>query len=96
MAAISSIDVPGNRILKTHRKGSTDTNTIHTTDNKLEPLSYPLLFPYGEDGWGESIRKIIKFPKYLLSRMLMGEKRENGTNPMMLNKERHLITVIRF
>ena len=96
VAAISSIDVPGNRILKIHRKGSTDTNTIHTTDNKLEPLSYPLLFPYGEDGWGESIRKIIKFPKYLLSRMLMGEKKEDGTNLMMLNREGHLITVNRF
>jgi len=60
----------------------------------MEPLSYPLLFPYEEDGWGEIIRKSIKFPKYLLKKMLMGEKLEDGTP--LSNKKGILISVNRF
>jgi len=96
VAAISSDVFGGNRVLTIRRKGSLQTNTIHTTDSKLEPLSYPLLFPYGEDGWGEHIRKAIKFPKYLLSRMLMGEKQEDGTTLLIRNKKGKLISVNRF
>jgi len=96
VAAITSDDIRGNRTLTITRKGSNQTSTIATTDNKLEPLSYPLLFPYGEDGWGESIRKSIKFPKYLLSRMLMGEKNIDGTSLSFLNRKGIMITVNRF
>jgi len=96
VAAISSNEFKGNRILTIKRKGSQSTNTIQITDSKMEPLSYPLLFPYGEDGWGENIRKSIKFPKYLLSRMLMGEKLEDGTPLLIRNKKGILIAVNRF
>jgi len=74
VAAITSNDVQGNRILTIRRKEKISTSTIGTTVSKLKPLSYPLLFPYGEKGSGELIRKNIKFPQYLLSRLLMGEK----------------------
>ena len=60
VASISSTDFAGNRILKIRRKGSQLSSTIQVTDAKLEPLSYPLFFPYGEDGWGEKISKTIK------------------------------------
>jgi len=53
VAAITSDDVTGNRALKIRRKGSNHTSNIATTDSKLEPLSYPLLLPFGEDGWGK-------------------------------------------
>jgi len=96
VAAITSNDVKGNRILTIRRKGSTTTSTIGTTDSKLEPLSYPLLFPYGEDGWGEHIRKNIKFPQYILSRLLMGEKNEDGSRLVLLNRENKEISVNRF
>jgi len=96
VAAITSNTVIGNRILTIRRKGSTSTSTIGTTDSKLEPLSYPLLFPFGEDGWGEQIRKNIKFPQYLLSRLLMGEKNEDGSPLVLLNRENKYISVNRF
>jgi len=96
VAAITSDNMNGNRILTITRKGNNEKNTISTTDNKLEPLSYPLLFPYGEDGWGESIRKSIKFPKYLLSRMLMTERNTDGSPLLILNRVGKLITVNRF
>lgn len=96
VAAITSDDVTGNRTLTIRRKGSNQTSTISTTDSKLEPLSYPLLFPFGEDGWGDKIRKTIKFPKYLLSRMLMGEKNEDGSPLLYLNKANKLVTTNRF
>jgi len=96
VAAISSTEFDGNRILKIRRKGSQTTTNIQVTDSKLEPLSYPLFFPYGENGWGDNIRKSIKFPVYLLSRMLMGEKNEDGTPLQVLNRKGKLITVNRF
>jgi len=96
VAAISSMESNGERILKIRRKGSQLTTNIHVTDSKLEPLSYPLFFPYGENGWGENIRKSIKFPSYLLSRILMGELNEDGTFLLIRNKKGKLISVNRF
>jgi len=96
VAAITSNDVTGNRILTIRRKGSNSTSFIGTTDSKLEPISYPLLFPYGEDGWGEIIRKNIKFPQYLLSRMIMGEKNDDGSQLVLRNRANEEITVNRF
>jgi len=96
VAAISSTEFDGNRILKIRRKGSQTTTNIQVTDSKLEPLSYPLFFPYGENGWGDNIRKSIKFPAYLLSRMLMGERNDDGTPLQVINRKGKLITVNRF
>jgi hypothetical protein len=96
VAAISSTESSGNRVLKIRRKGNQITSNIQLTDSKLEPLSYPLLFPYGENGWGENIRKLLKFPTYLLSRMLMGEKNEDGTPLQVKNRKGNLVTVNRF
>jgi len=64
-AAITSDNMYGNRILTITQKWINKKIIISTIDNKLELLSYPLLFPYGVDGWGNSIRKSIKFPKHL-------------------------------
>jgi len=96
VAAISSTESSGNRVLKIRRKGNQRTSDIQVTDSKLEPLSYPLLFPYGENGWGDNIRKSLKFPSYLLSRMLMGEKNLDGTFLQVRNRKGILVTVNRF
>jgi len=96
IASISSTEASANRILKIRRKGSSTTTTIQVTDCKLEPLSYPLLFPFGENGWGDNIRKSIRFTSYLLSRMLMGEKNNDGTQLQKQNKKGKLVSVNRF
>ena len=96
VASISSTEFSENRVLKIKRKGNPTTSTIQVTDNKLEPLSYPLLFPNGENGWGENIRKTLRFPTYLLSRMLMGEKNLDGTPLQIRNKNGNEITTNRF
>lgn len=73
VAAFTSDDLRGNRVMIITRKNQSFSNTIECTDSKLEPISYPLLFPRGEDGWGASIRANVPFPKYLACRMLMPE-----------------------
>jgi len=80
VAAFTSNDIRGNRVMTITRKNQTFSTNIQCTDSKLEPISYPLLFPRGEDGWGASIRATIQFPKYLLCRMIMPELDLSVTN----------------
>jgi hypothetical protein len=53
------------------RKGQLESTTISRHDPKFEPLAYPILFPYGEDGWSK--KGGLKFMDYITSRMLMPE-----------------------
>jgi len=50
-------------------------------------LQYPLIFPYRENGWGNDIGKSLKFPSYLLSRMLMGENNLDRTRLQIKNRK---------
>gem|GEM_PF-2308791 len=44
----------------------------------MEPLCYPIFFPYGEKGWGDDIRKQYKFHDYILHRFLLPERDISG------------------
>jgi hypothetical protein len=46
---------------------------IPSTSMFVEPLIFPLLFPFGEPGWDVNINKSVSFLSYLLSRWLMPE-----------------------
>jgi len=46
---------------------------IPSTSKFVEPLTFPLLFPFGESGWDINIKKSISFLSYILSRWLMPE-----------------------
>jgi hypothetical protein len=75
ISSITSDNLTGERIIQVVRKGCEHTTSIHHTDTLFEPLSYPILFPYGEEGWGEYLsRQGLKFQQYLAARMLMPEK----------------------
>ena len=74
VAAITSDRTTGERTITYKLKGNCKATCIPSSHRLMEPLSYPLLFPSGEDGWSASISKEIKFSDYLLSRMLMPEK----------------------
>lgn len=91
LAAFITDDLRGNRIMIITRKNLNFSTNIQCTDCKLEPISYPLLFPRGEDGWGASIRAIIPFPKYLACRMLMPE-----SDLIVTNQGGKVIAVNRF
>ena len=70
------------------------TSRIPTTSNEIEPLCYPLLFPYGESGWSVNLSiddKKIECMSYLASRIL---KPEIGL--YALNHNNDLINVNRF
>ena len=73
VAAITASNTRGNKVVRFQMKSKQHTTQISMTSELVEPLCYPLLFTKGEHGWGDCYRKIIKFPAYLASRMLMPE-----------------------
>jgi hypothetical protein len=74
VAAITSDTVSGDRIITFRLKNTNKAKSIPCTHELLEPLCYVLLFPYGESGWGSATGQSVKFPQYLLSRMLCPER----------------------
>jgi hypothetical protein len=72
IAAITSLSRTGNRIMKYQIKGSEYSTNIQMFDPLLEPLSYPLFFPWADGGWG--INCGIHFTDYLCCRMLMPDQ----------------------
>lgn len=69
IAAITGLSVSGDRNITFQLKEHLTTTTIPTYHRMLEPLCYPILFPYGSGGWGKECP--IDFGKYLCCRMLM-------------------------
>jgi hypothetical protein len=92
VSAVSSDTLPGNYVIKYTINGR--TRTIQSTTDLVEPLCYPLLFPYGERGWSIDLQKLrskINYMPYLASRILMPE---SGLN--VKNQNAELINVNRF
>lgn len=52
IASVTAIHSTGNRILKYQLKGESQTTNIPMNHSLLEPLCYPLFFPWGCGGWG--------------------------------------------
>jgi hypothetical protein len=52
IASIADVRETGERVLTFRLKNNT-TNSISMWSALVEPLSYPLLFNYGEPGWGK-------------------------------------------
>ena len=74
VASVTDDSVIGQRIIRFKLKGSNEWNNLPVTHHHLEPLTYPLLFLDGEDGWGINVSKTVHFPDYIVSRMLMPEE----------------------
>ena len=70
LAQITSDVATGNRIITFHRKGSKSASSIDCTDKMWEPFVYPLLFFHAERGWGNDIRDRVRYPEYLVSKLL--------------------------
>jgi hypothetical protein len=87
VAAITSDATTGERVLTYKRKGERCAKTIPSTHRLLEPLSYPLLFPYGESGWSAMNRTTLEYHPYLCSRMLMPERDFDGNILTVRNKQ---------
>jgi hypothetical protein len=87
IAAITSDVTTGERILTYKLKHCAKARCIPSTSTYLEPLSYPLLFPYGEDGWSIDIAKEFPFTTYLCNRMLCPELRDSGEQLTSMNKD---------
>lgn len=79
VAQITSDALSGNRCLRITLKGQAGTTSIPLTSSLMEPLSYPIFFNRGEDGWGEEIRKKVGFMEYLSTRLLQPEYLADGS-----------------
>jgi len=74
VAAVTDETIVGNRVIRFKVRGSSNWSQIPGTHEHIEPLSYPLFFLNGEDGWGKNISKEVHFSDYIVSRMLMPEE----------------------
>jgi hypothetical protein len=85
VSSISIDRISGNHVLQVRLKATPrNVTTIPSESELFEPLAYPVLFPYGETGWGNSFRVgrtpegtpciKVNFMDYLASRMLMPER----------------------
>ena len=89
VAAITSDRTTGERTLTYKLKGAHKASCIPISHRLMEPLSYPLLFPYGEVGWDTLTGRDLHFGDYLLSRMLMPEKSQGfDQEPVLLYKNK--------
>ena len=53
-----------------------------------DPLQYPLLFPYGDTGWHQGIRRVEKGKKYLPSKVeVLINPCESSSAIELINKE---------
>ena len=84
VAQVTSDTATGNRIITFHMKGESKARSLKCTDKMWEPFIYPLFFAHAERGWGDDIRKSIRYMDYLISRLLCPEKIELDGEVVML------------
>ena len=83
VANVTSFDSTSQRVCVKVDINTGETNLIQLTSPTLEPITYPLLFNYGEDGWGMYKKQYIKYLPYLRSRILMPDKLDDKTFLML-------------
>jgi hypothetical protein len=91
IAAVTSLHCPGNRILKYQLKGQAESSSIPVTHALLEPLCYPIFFPWGSGGWGSDTPH--SFTDYLRCRLLMPDviEREYDDDELFVNHDERWI-----
>jgi hypothetical protein len=91
IAAVTSLHCTGNRILKYQLKGQAESSSIPVTHELLEPLCYPIFFPWGSGGWGSDTPH--SFTDYLRCRLLMPDviEREYDDDEHFVNHDERWI-----
>lgn len=59
VASVTNVNITGERVIRFQLRNQNTWQSISGTRGEVEPLSYPLLFFCGENGWDSSIRKDI-------------------------------------
>jgi len=73
-----------------YRTKDNATDFADASSNQVEPLCYPLLFPYGEFGWGAELKQHkIQLMPYLAARLLQPEMRDLRMPPATDIEERY-------
>ena len=63
------------------------SKTIKLDSNRMEPFAYPLLFCWGENGWGKECKPEVQLNQYIMSKLLHSE---SIAIPSLLNPAHHL------
>jgi hypothetical protein len=80
-------DHHGGSVRYNYRTKNNQTQYINADSFEMEPLCFPLLFPYGERGWGNDLKvKNIQLFPYLASRLLRPEPTLFDTFEMPINR----------
>jgi hypothetical protein len=74
VASVTDDSAIGKRVIHFKLKNTRQWQKLPITHEHIEPLSYPILFLAGEDGWGINLKPTVHFPEYIVSRMLMPEE----------------------
>ena len=74
VASVTDDSAIGKRVIHFKLKNTRQWQKLPITHQHIEPLSYPVLFLAGEDGWGIDLKREVHFPNYIVSRMLMPEE----------------------
>jgi len=74
VASVTDDSAIGKRVIHFKLKNTRQWQKLPITHEHIEPLSYPILFLAGENGWGIDLKPTVHFPEYIVSRMLMPEK----------------------
>jgi hypothetical protein len=92
VASVTNDAMTGNRVIRFREKGKAPWHELNAVNEKVDALCFPLLFPFGENGWSPKIRKSFGYPDVLASRLL---KPENDLEEFQ-NKDGINIPVNRF
>ncbi|XP_071582165.1 uncharacterized protein [Temnothorax nylanderi] len=61
---------PFERDIRIYNKNSNDVQQISILDKRCDPMCYPLLYPYGNDGWHSELKSDNpKYPGFKISQM---------------------------
>ncbi|XP_077277509.1 uncharacterized protein LOC143905793 [Temnothorax americanus] len=61
---------PFERDIRIYNKNSNDVQQISILDKRCDPMCYPLLYPYGNDGWHSQLKSYnLKYPGFKVTQM---------------------------
>ncbi|KMQ85060.1 hypothetical protein RF55_16648 [Lasius niger] len=61
---------PFERDIRIYNKNSNDVQQISILDKRCDPMCYPLLYPYGNDGWHSELKSYNpKYPGFKVTQM---------------------------
>ena len=82
-AAVTDEDAPAGRHLRVYTRLDNGLQPVSNLSPHVDPMTYPLLFPYGEPGYSLNYRPIFSFIKSNKPGKLIMKSRDESSRPTM-------------